>query len=303
MRPGPDRYHDLVTEDSGSADDIPEFTSESTEWRFDPANPPDAWTKEMIGQLTMGEIEDLSAHDNGILSAGQQASFDAALAESNKEFAAKFEPVAQAMKTKIAEIAPGLNESVKRLQGLAQKSYSLPTFDTPGLDSVRRLQEDQANRRKEMEELTESIGEANRKREERAEAQAKATLEIANAQTRLQEMQVEALELARQQAAASAEIALAQQSVLAAITEELGVLQEQNRGQRELIRSGWAGGIVMEWTLFVAIIAAVATIALGTVGPDGIQWFVWVGAAVVTVALTAALGIWHWRRQPVSEVE
>lgn len=111
-------------------------------------------------------------------------------------------------------------------------------------------------------------------------------------------MQEEAVDLARRQAEATTEVVRAQQAVLEAVTEELAVLKEQSRGQRELIRSGWASGVVMEWTLYVAAIAAVATIVLGTAGADSISTPVWTGAAVVSGLLALSLLIWQWRRRP-----
>lgn len=115
-------------------------------------------------------------------------------------------------------------------------------------------------------------------------------------------MQEEAIELARHQAEATAEVVHAQQAVVDAVTEELAVLREQTLGQRALIRSGWASGVVMEWTLFVAVIAAVATIALGTIGAASISTPIWIGSAVATALLAAALLIWQLRRRPPSHI-
>jgi hypothetical protein len=177
---------------------------------------------------------------------------------------------------------------------------NVPKFEMPAVDALRRFEAQQAQHQSEMAAITQAIGDAQRHKEDRANAQAKATLEIAHAQQKLQEMQEEAVELARHQAEATAEVVRAQQAVVDAVTEELAVLREQSLGQRALIRSGWASGVVMEWTLFVAVIAAVATIALGTIGAASISKPVWIGSAVATALFATALLIWQLRRRPPS---
>lgn len=269
-------------------------------WQFDPANPPDVWTKGMVGTLTLKEVEHLADHDNGLLSKSSQASFDDAYRELNAELVAKFKPVSDKLAQRA--MSPGLTDTMKKLQSMASASAKIPKFEMPAVENLRRYEAQQAQHQAEMAALTDAIGEAQRHKEDRANAQAKATLEIAQAQRRLQEMQEEAIELARHQAEATAEVVHAQQAVVDAVTEELAVLREQTLGQRALIRSGWASGVVMEWTLFVAVIAAVATIALGTIGAASISTPIWIGSAVATALLAAALLIWQLRRRPPSHI-
>jgi hypothetical protein len=59
-------------------------------------------------------------------------------------------------------------------------------------------------------------------------AQANPTLEIADAQKKLQDMQAQALELAAEQATATAAIARSQQAVVSSVQEELAVLRAKH---------------------------------------------------------------------------
>lgn len=265
-------------------------------WRFDSANPPEVWTKEMVGRLTLGQIEQLADPANGLLSEASQASFDEAHRQLNEELAAKLKPAIDKMLPKV--VSPVLSDTMRKLQDAAAASIKLPTFEMPAVENLRRLESQQAQHRADIQDLSDSLAEGQRRKEDRANAQARATIEIAEAQHRLQELQDEALDLARRQADATTEVVRAQQAVLEAVTEELAVLKEQSKGQRELIRSSWASGAVMEWTLFVAVIAAVATIVLGTAGTDSISTPIWVGASTVTGLLAISLLIWQLRRRP-----
>lgn len=163
----------------------------------------------------------------------------------------------------------------------------------------------QEENRIETERISQSLIDAKRRQEDRADAQAEATIAIAEAQERLQELQAQGLELATAQTAAIAEVAQAQQQTLATIQEELEVLraqqvtlEEQRAGQEDLIKSGFAGGVVMEWTLWVAIIAAVATIVLAFVDTAKISTDVRIGALATIGLLSLALAISQWRRRP-----
>jgi hypothetical protein len=270
--------------------------SEEPRWRFDPANPPEVWTREMVGQLTLGQIEELANPENGLLPEASQASFDEAHRQLNEDLAAKLKPAIDKMMPKV--VSPALSDTLAKLQNAAAASIKVPKFEMPALENLRRLEAQQAQHRADIETLSDSIAEGQRRKEDRADAQARATIEIAQAQQKLHELQEEALDLARRQADATAEVGRAQQGVLEAVTEELAVLKEQSQGQRKLIRSSWASGVVMEWTLFVAVIAAVATIVLGTAGTESISTPIWVGASAVGGLLAISLLIWQFRRRP-----
>lgn len=252
----------------------------------------------MVGRLSLGQMKQLADPDNGLLFESSQASFDEAYRELNADLVAKLKPAIEKLATPV--MSPGLTDAMKKLQCMAAASAKMPKFEMPAVDNLRRFEAQQAQHQAEMAAITDAIGEAQRHKEDRANAQAKATIEIAQAQQKLQEMQEEAVELARHQAEATAEVVRAQQAVVDAVSEELAVLREQSLGQRTLIRSGWASGVVMEWTLFVAIIAAVATIALGTIGAASISTPVWIGSAVATALFATALLIWQLRRRPPS---
>lgn len=66
--------------------------AEEPRWRFDETNPPEVWTRKMVGRLTIGQIEQMTDPANGLLSGASQASFDAAHRELNEELAAKLKP-------------------------------------------------------------------------------------------------------------------------------------------------------------------------------------------------------------------
>ena len=248
----------------------------------------------MVGRLTLGQIEQLADPANGLLSEASQASFDEAHRQLNEELAARLKPAIDRMLPKVG--SPVLSETMRKLQDAAAASIKLPTFAMPAVENLRRLESQRAHHRVDIRALSDSIAEGLRRKEDRADAQARATIEIAEAQHRLQELQDEALDLARRQADATTELVRAQQAVLEAVSEELAVLKEQSKGQRELIRFSWASGVVMEWTLFVAVIAAVGTIVLGTAGTDSISTPIWVGASTVTGLLALSLLIWQLRR-------
>ncbi|MBC7274967.1 hypothetical protein [Nocardioides sp.] len=178
--------------------------------------------------------------------------------------------------------------------------------------AITRLAEQQAamakwgeQNRVAMEDLSTSIAEQKQREEQRADAQAEATLDIARAQQRLQDLQAQGVELATAQAEATAEVARAQQETLAAIHEELDVLRQQHAtleeqvdGQRSLISASWAGGVIMEWTLLVAVIAAVASVALGVAGDRGITIAAWISFGVAVSAACGVLTISQIRRKP-----
>lgn len=250
----------------------------------------------MVGRLTLAQIEQLANPANGLLSEASQVSFDEAHRQLNEELAAKLEPAIDKMLPKV--VSPQLSETMRKLQYAAAASIKVPKFEMPAVENLRRLESQQAQHRADIRALSDSIAEGQRRKEDRANAQARATIEIAQAQQKLQDLQDEALDLARRQADATTEVVCAQQAVLEAVTEELDILKEQSQGQRELIRSGWASGVVMEWTLFVAVIAAVATVVLGTAGTDSISTPIWVGASAVSGLFAISLLIWQFRRRP-----
>ena len=163
-----------------------------------------------------------------------------------------------------------------------------PKFTMPAVENLQRIQVDSAERRQQMNDALESLGEQQREDRDRDEAQANATIEIAQAQARLQELQEQALELAVQQTEATANVVLVQQEALVAIKQELELLRsqadtlrEQVTGQKQLIRSGWASGNVMEWTLFVAALAAVATVTFAVRPADDFSVAVWVAVSLL----------------------
>lgn len=206
--------------------------------------------------------------------------------------------------------ASGIGESAKRMQEQIAKSTSVAraaeeltkSFRNPAIDNLARQQREMAQwreqQRVEMEDVSHLIAEAKRRQEDRADAQVEATIAIAEAQGRLQELQVRGLELATAQAEATAQVAHTQQETLAAIREELGVLRDQHAVQQRLLHSGWSGGVVMEWTLMVAIIAALASVVLGIVAANDLPPVAWWLAGVAIALASLSLAIWQRRRKP-----
>jgi hypothetical protein len=210
----------------------------------------------------------------------------------------------------LAESSKKLREQIATSTGASRMTEDLAkSFRSPAIDNLARQQREmtewQERQRREMEDISRSVAEAKRRQEDRADAQAEATIAIADAQQRLQELQSRGVELATAQAEATAQVARSQQELLSAIHEELNVLREQHatlheqvEGQRRLIHSGWAGGVVMEWTLLVAIIAAVASVVLGVADAKDIPATAWVLAAGAIVAASLALAVSQRRRKP-----
>lgn len=234
---------------------------------------------------------------------------DAAGEMSDEEASERLQRLGDQITTShVTSAAKALNEASptrKAAASVAKAALKRPaitpvnhTFSLPAVDNLRALQEDWAKQHAELEQAAESVAEAYAAREDRADAQANATIEIAEAQSSLQEMQQRSIDLAVETAAATAKVAEMQQQVVESISQELDVLREQAAGQRTLIRSGFNSGVVMEWTLFVAVIAAVATVLLSVTAPDGPSGSLWLAASVLVCALGASLGIWQWRRRP-----
>lgn len=206
--------------------------------------------------------------------------------------------------------ASGIGDSVKRMQEQIAKSTGFArtaeeiasSFRSPAIDNLVRQQREMAEWREqqqeEIEDISNSLAEARRRQEDRADSQAEATIAIARAQERLQELQARGLELATAQAEATAQVAQAQQETLAAIREELEVLRDQHAVQQRLLHSGWSGGVVMEWTLLVAIIAAVASVVLGLVEAADIPSVAWWLAGFAIVFAGVSLGLWQRNRRP-----
>lgn len=168
----------------------------------------------------------------------------------------------------------------------------------PAVDNLVLLQEEQARARDEMSRVAAIAAQAGRERLDREESQATATQTIAQAQVRLQELQEQAVELASRQADATAEVAMAQQAVLGAVQEELAVLRDQSRDQRLLLRSSWSGGVVMEWTLLVAIVAAVATVTFALKPAGDLDQSFWIAAGTVAICSALLLALSQRRRMP-----
>lgn len=260
--------------------------------------------------ITIGELRRRAAAQPG----GPEAESIGRLSES----------ISKALDTKgVAEkivASSGLGDSTKKFREQIAKSTGASrmaeeiasSFRSPAIESLARQQREMAQwreqQRVEMEDISRSIAEAKQRQEDRADAQAEATLVIAHAQQRLQELQSRGVELATAQADATAQVAQSQQDLLAAIQEELRVLhdqhatlKEQAEGQRRLIHTGWAGGVVMEWTLLVAIIAAIASVVFGVADAKDIPLIAWVLAGLAIVASSLALTVFQRRRKPNSD--
>lgn len=78
-----------------------------------------------------------------------------------------------------------------------------------------------------------------------------------------------------------------------AIFEIAGVLRQQAADTRELVHSGWSGGVVMQWTLYVAAVALVSTVIFGVWQPAALSLAFWIAEGVL-LAVSAA---WLLRRQ------
>jgi hypothetical protein len=88
-------------------------------WRFDPDNPPDEFTRRMLGRMNLGDLKRLSKPDNGILDEAQQASFDAAYAELMEDLSKRVQPLVDSMLPKFdfsRMLAPELTANFERIQ-------------------------------------------------------------------------------------------------------------------------------------------------------------------------------------------
>lgn len=190
------------------------------------------------------------------------------------------------------------------------------------VDALRASSDQAAEHRQHMDDALAGIAEVNEAKRVRAQKQTDATVEIADAQIRLQELQSQALVLAAEQAAATARVAETQQALLVSHSKELEALQAQAEAlkaqhetlqdqartqrqqaddQRRLVHSGFWSGVVMEWTLAVALLAFVATALFAAVPPEDITNRVWCSLAGGLAFGAIALAVWQWRRRPKDE--
>lgn len=64
-------------------------------WRFDPASPPDRFTRQMLGRMSISHLLMCADPETSPLSETQQASFDAAYAELNRDMNRRIESAVQ----------------------------------------------------------------------------------------------------------------------------------------------------------------------------------------------------------------
>jgi hypothetical protein len=239
--------------------------------------------------LTIGELKRRTAANPG----GPEAQAARRLSEQ----------ISKSLDAGFGKTAKRLQEQIAKSTGASRMAEDLArSLRNPAIERLQRQQQEMAAWRedsaRQMDEMARRSAEAKQRAEQRADAQAEATIAIAEAQERLQDLQTRGLELATAQAEATAQVAQAQQEMLTAINEELGVLRNQHAVQQRLLHSGWAGGVVMEWTLLVAVVAAVSSVVLGIVSAKEIPNVGWWLAGVAIVCAGVSLAIWQRRRRP-----
>lgn len=84
----------MITATAGDEPDDPN-------WRFDPANPPDRFTRQMLGRMSISHLLMCADPERSPLSKTQQASFDAAYGELNQDMNRRIESAVQTAMPKL----------------------------------------------------------------------------------------------------------------------------------------------------------------------------------------------------------